>query len=139
MARSHIEILATDVRSDHLLIAKVLLNLAQHILQAETQVGALRQPDRKTLAHAVGEHKEFHLLTDLAMVALLGFLKHDEILVEHLFFRERHAIETLHLLALGIAAPEGTSHTGELHSLDETCRHEVRAATEVGEPALGVC
>ena len=139
VTRCHIEVLTTNMRSDNFLITKILLDFAQHILQAETQVSSLWQPDGKTLTYTVGEHEELHLLANLAMVAFLGFLEHDEILVEHLFLGERNAIEALHLLALGISTPESTSHTGELHGLDETCGDKVRTAAKVGEVALRIC
>ena len=139
MTRCDIEVLTTNMRSNNFLISKVFLNFAQHFLQAETKVSSLWQPDGESLAYTVAEHEEFHLFSNLAMVALLGFLEHHEILVEHLLLGERHAIKTLHLLALSISTPESTSHTCQFHGLDETCGNEVRTATEVGECALRVC
>ena len=108
-------------------------------MKTQTEVGALRQPNRQTLTYTLREHEELHLLTNLTVVALLGFLKHLQILVEHALLRERDAIDTCHLVALGIATPESTSHTCNLDSLDSTSVHKVRTTAEVGEVALGVC
>ena len=92
------------MRSDNFLIAIIFLDFAQHILQAQTKVCSLGEPDGQTLTHTVGEHEEFHLLTDLSVVALLGLFEHHEILVEHLLLGEGNTVDTRHLLALGIAA-----------------------------------
>ena len=40
------------------------------------------------------------------------------------------------LLALGITAPECTSHTCNLHSLDKASVHQVRTTAKIGEIAL---
>ena len=85
-----------------------------------------------------GEHEELHLLADLAVVALLGLLQHQQILVEHLLLREGDAIDARHLLALGVAAPEGSGHARYLDGLDGTRRYQVRAAAEVSEAALRI-
>ena len=42
VAGSDVEILRTDMRSDHFVIAILLLNAAEHILQAQAEIGALR-------------------------------------------------------------------------------------------------
>ena len=73
------------------------------------------------------------------MVAFLGLLEHDEVFVEHLLLREGDAVDTCHLLALGIAAPESTGHTGDLDGLDGTCGNKVRTTAEIGKMSLGVC
>ena len=121
VARGDIEALAADMRGDNLLIAITLLHLTQMVLQTQTEVCTLRQPDGKALAHLLGEHEEFHLLANLTMVALLGLLQHHEILIQHLFLGERDTIQALHLLALSITAPESTSHARQLNRLDKTC------------------
>ena len=138
VARGDIEVLTADMGSDDLLVAKAGLYLAQHVLQAQTQLRSLGQPDGKTLAHALGEEEEIHLLAYLAMVAFLGFLQHDEILIEHLLLGEGDAVDAGHLLALGVSAPESAGHAGNLHGLDDARGNQVRTTAEVGEVALGV-
>ena len=72
------------------------------------------------------------------MVALLGFLEHDEILVEHLLLGIGDAIETLHLVLRCVAAPEGSGYAHQLDGLDDACADDVRTFTEVGEVALSI-
>ena len=87
------------MRCDDFLVTKILLYLAQHLLQTDAKVCSFRQPYRQSLAYALREHEEFHLFSDFTMVSLLCFFKHDEILVKHFFLRERDAVEALHLVA----------------------------------------
>ena len=133
-----IEILRSDMRRNNFLISKALLNFAQVVLQTQTKLRSLGQPDGQTLAHLVGEHEEFHLLSDLAVVALLCLFEHDEVFVEHLLFGERDAVEALHLLAGSVATPEGSCHGGQLDGLDLARVHQVRTTAEVGERSLRV-
>ena len=124
------------MRCNNLLIAKTFLNLTQVILQTQTKFCTLRQPDGQALTYLIREHEEFHLLTDLTVVALLGLLQHLKILVEHFLLREGDTIQTLHLLTVCITTPESTCYRGQLHSLDLACIHEVRTTTQIGEITL---
>ena len=139
VTRCNIEALAADARTDNLLIVIRLQERTEQLLQAEAELSALWQPDRKTLTYTLREHEEFHLLTDLTVVALLSLLENHQVLIEHLLLREADTIDTGHLLALGITAPESTSHTCNLHSLDKTSVQQVRTTAKVGEIALGIC
>ena len=139
VTRCNIEALAADTRTDNLLIVIRLQERTEQLLQAETELSALWQPDRKTLTYTLREHEEFHLLTDLTVVALLSLLENNQVLIEHLLLREADTVDTGHLLALGITAPESTSHTCNLHSLDKTSVQQVRTTAKVGEIALGIC
>ena len=139
VTRCNIEALATDTRTDNLLIVIRLQERTEQLLQAEAELSALWQPDRKTLTYTLREHEEFHLLTDLTVVALLSLLENHQVLIEHLLLREADTVDTGHLLALGITAPESTSHTCNLHSLDKTSVQQVRTTAKVGEIALGIC
>ena len=136
VTRSYVEVLTTDTRCDYLLIVVRTKETTQEVLQAQAQLCSLWQPDRKTLTDTVREHKEFHLLTNLSVVALLSLLKHFEIFIEHLLLREGDTVDTCHLLTLSIATPESSSNAGYLDSLDSTRRNEVRTTTKVGEITL---
>ena len=139
VTRCNVETLATDTWTDNLLIVVRLQERTEQLLQTQTELSTLWQPDRKTLTYTLREHEEFHLLTDLTVVALLSLLENHEVLIEHLLLREADTVDTGHLLALGITAPECTSHTCNLHCLDQTSVHQVRTTAKVGEVALGIC
>ena len=139
MTRSNVEALATDMRSDHFLIAIALLDFAKEILQADTECSSLRKPHWETLTHTVGEEEEFHFLTNLAVVALLCLFQFEQILVEHLLLREADAIHTSHHWALLVATPISSGNRKHFHSLDRSGVHEVRTTAKVGVVALGVC
>ena len=138
VARGHIEILATNMRRHHLLVAKALLDFLEEIFKAQTQSRTLRQPKRKTLSYEFGEHEEFHLLANLAMVATLGFFKKLEILIKHLLLREGDTVDTRHLRTLFIATPVGGTYSHHLDSLDGSGRHQVRATAKVRILTLGI-
>ncbi len=123
----------------NLLIAITLLNFLQKVLQAQAQCCTLWQPHWQAFTYKVREHEEFHFLAYLAVVALLGFLQHGEILVEHLLLREGHAIDTCHLLTLCVTAPERASYARDLYSLYGAGRQQVRTLAKVGEIALCIC
>ena len=59
-------------------------------------------------------------------------------LIEHLLLGERDAVYTGHLVALGIATPEGAGNACYLYSLYCSGAHEVRTAAQVGEGSLCV-
>ena len=139
VAAGHIEVLATDMRCYHLLVAIARLYLAQHILHAEAQFCAFGQPDGQSLAHALREHEQLHFLSNLPMVAFLGLFQHYQIFVKHLFLRERDAVKTLHLLSCGVATPESTGHAGEFDSLYKPGVEQMGAFAQVGECTLGIC
>ena len=78
------------------------------------------------------------LLTDLTVVALLGFLQHRQILIEHLLLGEGDPVETRELLALLVTAPVGTSYAQQLDRLDIARIRHVRATAQVREVALRI-
>ena len=139
VTRCYIETLATDTWADNLLIVVRLQERTEQLLQTQAELSALWQPDRKTLSYTLREHEEFHLLTNLTVVTLLSLFENYQVLVEHLLLREADTVDTGHLLALGITAPESTCHTCNLHSLDKASVHQVRTTAKIGEIALGIC
>ena len=133
-----IQQLVADVWRDHLLIAITLLDLGKHVLQAVAQGSTLGKPQGQTLAHVGREGKQFHLLADLAVVALLGLLKQHEVLVEHLLLGEGDAIHAGQLRAGLVTAPVGASERHHLDGLDHASRGDMRATAQVGEVTLGI-
>ena len=133
VARGHIQDLVADWWSDDLLVIVAALDLAQEVLQTQAQVGTFRQPQRKALANRVGEHKQFHLLAQLAVVAFLGFFEHHQILIEHLFLGERDAIYAYQLIAGFIATPVSAGKRQYLDGLDWAGRWQVRTTAQIGK------
>ena len=72
------------------------------------------------------------------MVALLGFFKEREILVEHALLGERHAVHSHKLIAFLVAAPICACETHNLHSLDRCGTGDVRTAAKVGKRTLRI-
>ena len=138
VARSYVELLSANMRRHNLLITISFLNLFQIILKAKTDGCAFRQPDWQTFAHHIAEHKQLHFLADLAVVAFLGLLEKNKILVQKFLLREGDGVDAGELLALLVAAPVSASHAQHLDGLDERCVEQVWAAAKVGEVALFV-
>ena len=135
---SDIQHLIANRRTHHLLIAILSLDATQEILQAQAQSGSLRQPHRQSLAHHVGEHKQIHLLADLAVVAFLRLLQHHQVLIQHLLLREGDTIKTNQLLTLLVATPVSTCYAQDLHRLQVRGVGQVRATTQIGERTLRI-
>ncbi len=72
------------------------------------------------------------------MVALLGFLQHHQILVQHGLLREGDAVDTGQLLAGLVSSPVGTGEGEDLHGLDDLGVPQVRSAAQVRELAVGI-
>ena len=83
VARGDIEVLVADMRGDHLLVAVLLLDLAQELFEAVAQGGSFGEPEGQAGAYVLGEGEEFHLFAEFAVVAFLGFFEEHEIFVEH--------------------------------------------------------
>ena len=136
VSRRYIEIFSTNTWCYNFLIGIRTLQLTKYLLQAETNLSSLGQPDGEALAYPVRKHEKFHFFSYLAMVALLCLLQHEEILVQHLLLRERDTINTCQLVTLGITTPKGTGYTCQFHGFDSSCGHKMRTATQVGEISL---
>ena len=108
VTRCYVEILITDMRSDYLLVTVILLNLAEEALQTVAQLCTLGQPQRKTLAYALREGEELEILTEFAVVTLLGLLQHCQVLIEHRLLGERNTVDTGQHLILLVTAPVST-------------------------------
>ena len=128
-----------DHRGRNFDIAVALMHLAPIVDQRVLEHHALRQEEREAGA-LLSQHEEPKLLAELAVVALLGLFDSGKILVELLFFREGHAVDSLERLAVGVAAPVGRVAGRQLDgvALDAAGRVEVRAGAEIGKLALRV-
>jgi hypothetical protein len=139
VTRSYIKSLVANMGRYHLHIAILFLDFAQELLQAVAQGRAFGQPQRKALPNSVGEREKFHLLAEFAVVALLGFLEQDKILVEHLLLGERNAVYAHELLAFLVSAPVCACKGKDFDGLYRGGGGKVWPAAEVGEGSLCIC
>ena len=126
------------MRSHYLLVTETLLDALQEVFQTETECCTLRQPHRQTLTYCFREHEEFHFLTDLTVVTLLGLFHQCQILIKHLLLRERNTIDTSQLLAVFLTSPVCTGYCCQLDSLDRCSTEQVRTTAKVGERTLSI-
>ena len=82
--------------------------------------------------------EKLQLLTQAAVVALLGFLQAVEIGFQVVFLRPGSAVDPLQHFVLRIAAPVGPGQLHQLERLEIAGGRHVGAAAQVGEIALGV-
>ena len=138
VTRGDIELLRADMWGDDLLIAELLLDLLEEVLQTQAKLRTTRQPQGKARADILREGEEAKLLTDLAVVTLLCFFEEGQILIEHLFLREGNPVEARQLLARLIATPVGTSDTQQLDGLDVARVWHVWTTAQVREVPLRI-
>jgi hypothetical protein len=77
-------------------------------------------------------------IAQLAVVALLGFLEHGQVLLQVVLGRPGGAVDALQHLVAVVAAPVGTGHLHQLEVLEPTRGGHVRAAAQVLEGAFAV-
>ena len=89
-------------------------------------------------AAALVEAEQVELGAELAVVALLGLFDHGQVGLQVLGGGEGRAVDALQHGAVGIAAPVGAGHGGQLDGLQEARGGQVRPAAEVDEVAVAV-
>src|SRR5258707_2893332 len=83
--------------------------------------------------------EEVELAPETAVVALLGLLELEEVLLQRLLVRPGGAVDALQLLVACIAAPIGAGHLHELEGMAELAgRRQMRAGAEIDEAALAI-
>ena len=133
---SDIQLFATDMRRNYLKVAAFVQFLREEFDQFLAHDGTAGQPQRQTHAHARREGKEFHLFSNLAVVALLGLFQQDQIIVQQGFLREGDTVDTGQLLTFFIPAPIGSGNGGQLHRFDQFGVAQMRAAAKVGKGTI---
>ena len=103
------------------------------MFQTISERSAFRQPQRQARSHARRETKQFELLAELAVVALLGLLEHRQVFVEHRFFRKGDSVDTGQHLVVLVAAPVGPGHRSQLDRLHVPHVRQVRPAAQIGK------
>ena len=117
-------------------ISKFALLLTKEVFKDITHNGSTRQPQRQSEADTARKGKQFHFLSKLSVIALLGLLQHGKILVKHAFLRESHSVYTSQLLTLLISFPVCTCNGSKLDSLDVIHMLDVRTAAEIRKPTI---
>jgi len=87
---------------------------------------------------SVVEHEQFQFASELAVIALLRFLEHREVIVEFLFGFERGAVNPLKLRIFFVALVVRARHIGELECADVSRAHHVRPSAEIDKVAIAI-
>src|SRR5437016_104781 len=98
------------MRSAHALIACPVFGSLCQLFQLLNNNSSVWKPERKSGTYLIIERKYFHLLANLAVVALLCFFKHGEVFIEQRFFWKRNSVDARELLSLFITAPIGSGN-----------------------------
>jgi len=138
MARGLVEVHVTNMGRDDLVVAEVLLNLPEKILQQPAELCALGQPQGKSKAHRFREGEEFHLFADFPVVPFLGLLDHHEILLKHLLLGKGNPVNAGEHFIFLIATPVSAGDGRELHGFDVSGIGQVRPPAEIGKLPLAV-
>ena len=129
--------LVDHLRTLDLLVAVVLVDLAHVLLDALPDRPALRVPEHHA-GRVIVDVEQVELAAQLAVVALLGFLQHRQVLREFFLRRPGRAVDALQHLVAVVAAPVGAGHLHQLEELQLARAGHVRAAAQVLEGALAV-
>src|SRR5512143_2730379 len=97
MTTLQIKAFARDVRRENALITSNELSFFRELFQFFGNDCATRQEHWQARAHVIIEDKEFQFPSEFAMIALLRFLEHREVVVEFFFGFERGAVNPLKL------------------------------------------
>ncbi|KAF5406796.1 MAG: hypothetical protein Udaeo2_31370 [Candidatus Udaeobacter sp.] len=138
MTTFFIEALACDMRRAHALIAGSELGFLGELFQFLRDDCATREEHWKSRTDVFIENKQLQFAAKLAMVALLRFLEHGEIVVEFLFRFERRAINTLQLRILFIAFVVSAGDARQAKCVDVPRAHYVWPRTEIDEVAAAI-
>ncbi len=99
---------------------------------------AARQKHWQARADIIVEDEKLEFASEFAMVALLRFLQHREVVVEFLFGFECRAVNALQLRIFFVALVVRAGHIGELERADVSGAHHVRPGAEIDEIAVAI-
>ena len=129
--------LVQQLRALDFLVAVVLVNLAHVLLNALPDRPAFRVPKYQTRRMVVNV-KQVEFLAQLAVVALVGFFQHRQILLQLVFGGPSRSVNTLQHFVAVIAAPISTSHLHELEKLQLAGARHVGATAQIFKRAVAV-
>ncbi|MPL93326.1 hypothetical protein SDC9_39452 [bioreactor metagenome] len=133
------ELAVHHLRRVHLDIAVLALAAAHVVLQRGVDRPAVRVPEHLT-GRLFLHVEEVHLLAELAVVALGGFLEHDHVRLQVIAGAEGDAIDALQHRPRAVAQPVGAGDMGQLEGVGGHLagRLQVRAAAQVLPVAVPV-
>ncbi len=120
-----------DVRGVNELVAGLLVPRARVVLQRLADDPALGVEDRQAAANLGREGEQVELGAELAVIPLLGFFEHPQVLILCVARRPGGAVDALQLRVLLVAAPVGAAGAHQLERRDLPGRRQVRAAAQV--------
>ena len=124
-----------DLGRLHLVVVVTGHHLMPVVDERVFELGAVGQPERETRAF-FGEHEQFHLGANLAMVAFGGFCL-DALVFGKLVLRgKRDAVDAREHLVVLVALPVSSRGCGELECLERLGVEDVRADAHVDVLAL---
>ena len=127
-----------DMRRENLLVALLVEEFENEVLQTLADNRALRLPEDKPLPHSVHDCEQPHFLAEFAVVAELCLLHLSEVAFKLLFRRESRAVNALQLFVVFVAAVVRARHGEQFERLDALGIVNVRARAEVAEFAVFV-
>ena len=133
-----VQALARDVRRANALISRRELGFFRELFEFFDNGRAAREPHRQAGTDVVVENEELQFLAKLAMIALLRFLEHREVVVELLFCFEGGAVNALELRILLVAFIVSARDAGELERADVSGAHDMRPGAKVDEVAVAI-
>ena len=122
-----VQAFARDVRRADALVTGGELGFFRELFQFFGDDCAAREKHWQTRTDIIVENEQFQFASKLAMVALLRFLQHREVVVEFLFGFERGAVNALELRILFVALVVRACDGGQLECADVSRAHHVRA------------
>src|SRR5699024_6281571 len=99
-------------------IAETLFNINDITFNETADGCAFRQPNWEPLADFLGNHKQFQLLAELAMIALSPVRQFLQISLKLRFFRKNCSVNTLQHLLVTVPAPICPGNAKQLKCLD---------------------
>src|SRR5688572_9570155 len=106
-----------DMRREDEAVTPLFQLLAEQFLHLIPDDAAFRVPEDQSLSVFVGDREVIEFAPQLSVIPFLGFLTLLDPGIELLLRGERGAIDTLHLLALGVAFPVGPRKSKKLERL----------------------
>ena len=138
MTALQIQAFARDVRRENALITGSELSFFRELFQFFGDDCAARQKHWQPRSDIIVENEQFQFPAELAMIALLRFLEHREVVVEFLFGFERRAVNALKLRIFFVALVIRARHGGQLECADVSRAHHVRPGAEIDELAVAI-